>query len=124
VVIGSAVLYELGILTGDIDDVDIVLLKSKIWEEFARTYKVIDVLYGKAVRLGRAFPNPWSIEFLDCIGPPEFNYMTKEGIVSGGINFITLENLIEYKRLLNRKKDKFDIELIEIYLQQRRCSIS
>lgn len=57
------------------------------------------------------------------MGPSEFRYMTKEGIVSDGINFITLENLLKYKKLLNRPKDQKHIELIEKYLQQRRCKI-
>ena len=95
-----------------------MILNHRIWEKLAKTYKVIDVLYGKSIRLYRDSPNPRSIEFLDCIGPPEFNYMTKGSIVSG-INFITLENLIKYKELLNRPQDKIHIKLIKKYLQQK-----
>lgn len=122
-VIGSAVLHELGLINEDLDDIDITILKPEIWERFTSTYKTCDVTFGKAVRIGRAFPNPWIVEFFGSVGPSEFNYMTKEGIVSGGINFITLENLLTYKKLLNRSKDQKHIEIIEKYLQQRRCKI-
>lgn len=118
-IIGSAILYELNIIKNDfIDDIDIVLLDPLLWEKFSRQYTVSEVLYGKAVVLGGYFPYSCKIEFLNSIGPEKFNYMTKEGILSNGINFITLENLIIYKKLLNRQKDHIHIELIENYLRK------
>ena len=103
-----------------INDVDIVLLDPALWEKFSQQYKVIDVPYGKAIRLGRAFPNPWKIEFLNCIGPEKFQYMIREGIVSNGINFITLENLITFKELFDRPEDRIHIELIKKYLLMQK----
>jgi hypothetical protein len=118
-IIGSAILYELNIIKDDfIDDIDIVLLDPLLWEKFSRQYTISEVPYGKAVVIVLSFPNPWKIEFLNSIGPEKFNYMTKEGIVSNGINFITLENLIIYKKLFNRPKDHIHIELIENYLRK------
>jgi hypothetical protein len=74
-VIGSAILHELGLINKDLDDVDIVVLKPELWKRLTEIYKTSSVTYGEAVRIGRAFPNPWIVEFFGSIGPPEFDYM-------------------------------------------------
>ncbi len=119
IIIGSAILYELGILNDIIRDIDIVIDPIS-WEKLSQDHKVINVRYGKSVIVKI---ETIEVEFLNCVGPPEFLFTTKEWVVSNGVRFITLENLITFYRLLDRPKDHIRIKLIENYLLQRRCKI-
>ncbi len=132
-IIGSAVLYELNIIKSDIiNDIDIVLLDN-LWEKLSQKYKaktIVDycyihnVRYGKSINFRMTFnKNLYKIEFLDCIGPEKFDFMTKEVIISNGIYFITLENLITFKELLDRPKDHVHIELIKKYLTDKKGGV-
>lgn len=119
-IIGSAILYELNIITDSvIRDIDIVIDQPS-WEKLSQQYKdkVVDVRYGKSIIIKNEI---LEIEFLNRVGPEEFLFTTEKWIISNGIKFITLENLIAFYQLLNRPKDHVRIELIKKYLQQRRC---
>lgn len=109
-IIGSAILYELNIINDDIiRDIDIVI-DPLSWEKLSQQHRVINVRYGKSIIVKN---ENIEVEFLNCIGPPEFLFATKEWIMSNGVRFIILENLITFYRLLDRPKDHIRIKLIE-----------
>ncbi len=116
VVLGSGILSALGIR--DAEDIDLLVrpqlfekLKNEGWQ-----YEVIEI-EGKPRDMlskgnAQVFKDFW---WKDKILSPE------EGIAKAqtikGINFISLQILLKYKKSSNREKDAKDVVLIEEYLK-------
>ena len=62
--------------------------------------------------------NNINVHYIDDIINFSYDFFTTDCIIKNGIPVQKIEDLIELKRLLNRDKDKKDIELILSFLQK------
>lgn len=97
----------------DSHDVDIIV-SEKIWDKyknnpewksikFVRDNKVIEVLENNNIEIGKSWgPGKWNIQKL-----------IDENDIIDGMPFVKLDEVLKWKKLSNRNKDKKDIEILE-----------
>lgn len=113
-VFGSGPMMARGLTTSH--DLD-VIARGAAWERAAALGLGQKGIYGgDKIELAEGL-----IEVFDAWGPGEWD--TDELIdtadVIGGVRYVTLENVLRWKRLMNRPKDAGHIRLIEAYLAAR-----
>lgn len=115
-IFGSGVMFALGIRElSEIHDLDVVVTKEG-WE--------------KVKNLGKPFYDPgWKcnwlklldskIELSDGWGPGEWNVdeLVSTAIVSDGISFVNIENVVKWKKRMDREKDREHVKMIKEYLR-------
>lgn len=91
-------------------DIDI-LVKPDLWSSLTGMYETKEGKNGLYIQIGR-------IEIWDQWKPwfDDIGYMIDKADIIDGIPFIRLEDMLEGKKRMNRKKDQEDIRLIEDYL--------
>lgn len=107
-IFGSGPLAIRGIKeSGDLD----IIVKPELWNNLAKKYKIEkfkDDPKRQFIKIGKIeiFPSwlPWFKNINELIDSAEF---------IGGLPYVKLEYVIEWKKGFNREKDKKDIELIE-----------
>lgn len=125
---GSSILYELNILSGSPNDLDINIMNNKTWNNLKLNFNTMGSGNTEKIFLTNSQIN---MPFKEVeIYTPIFNIIsdkdkiikkwTDEKILANGLYFISLENLLEFKKSRNYLKDKNHIELIEKYLQKNK----
>jgi predicted nucleotidyltransferase len=120
VVGGSGVLEALGIRkVGDLD----VLVSKGLFESFAQAgMKEDETFFNKYGR--RTIKISESVEIYNDFVAGKYRFEPEElierAVMIEGVPFISVEDLLMYKRELNREKDFKDIELIEKYLTSKK----
>ncbi len=113
---GSGILDALAIR--DAEDIDLVVsesifenLRSSGWQEDREFLK----------KYGRRCLKMGNIEVYDNFNIGDYNLSLADipfkTLSIRGVTFMSLEELLKFKRILNREKDQRDIELIENYLK-------
>jgi hypothetical protein len=115
-VFGSGAMFAHGIKK-DVHDVDLIL-RGKAWEEVQKLGPVEETKskFGKVVTLFDG-----EIEAFDSwfpVGVWDIDNLIDTAGVIDGIRFVTLENVLKWKKMRNAPKDAEHIRLIEEYLKK------
>ncbi|OIO19848.1 MAG: hypothetical protein COY69_00565 [Candidatus Magasanikbacteria bacterium CG_4_10_14_0_8_um_filter_32_14] len=91
-------------------DIDIVVL-SDLYNKFAKDYQIND--YNGNITIG-------NIEICKSCEPltETIEKLIETADVIDGFPFVSLEYILQFKKILNREKDKRDVKLIEDYLSK------
>lgn len=108
-VVGSAILYQLGILEGDCT-IDIEL-STNAWNDLLSLFSLLHSEVPNFVRSQEC-------RFYKSTGPKI------SALVIEGIEFISIEELLRIKKVTNRPKDCFHIRKIEEYIQNNQLQAS
>lgn len=109
---------------------------APMWAHGLKELNDLDILarglsWSVAMATGKVFPTQWNyevkvvfesggIEIFNRWGPGEnwdTNSLIDTATIIDGIPFVTLENVLEYKRIKRRGKDLSDIQKIEDFLK-------
>ena len=114
-VFGSGPLWVRGIRQGK--DIDI-LARGKAWQkaveggahDFTKTTNKLKCVFadGKIEVFDHWYPGEWNV-----------NELIDTADIVGGVRFVKLEHVLEWKRRMAREKDLEDIKLTEEYLKTR-----
>lgn len=126
IVAGSGILQALGIR----ESRDLDILVRKIWlDEFAQKCKKCQKLREpeKAYQLGRHDDGTRAIfvgeiELMDDWFGEDFDAILPLTVKINGVNFLPLDKVLAYKKMLARPKDLGDIARIEEYLRQKKSA--
>lgn len=97
----------------EINDLDIIV-KPDLWEELKRKYPIEDEEKG-LIKIGNIeVYKKWGNWFKDI------RQFIDEADIIQGFRFVKLERVLQWKKAMNREKDKKDIQLINNYLNDKR----
>ncbi|MBU4284949.1 hypothetical protein KKF60_00065 [Patescibacteria group bacterium] len=114
-IFGSGPMGIIGIR--EIEDLDVIVAED-IFNDFS---KRPDFELGKK-ESGIEYLEKNGIEFYKNWHPGDWdiNKLIQEAEIIDDLPFVKLEEVLKWKKLYNREKDKKDIELIENYLSQKQ----
>lgn len=115
-VFGSGPIAVRGLLQRKINDLDLIVTKA-LWKKLSSQYPVQpDRKFGnKKIDLNEGI-EIW--ENFIFYKPEEIERMIREADIIGGLRYVKLEEVISFKKFLNRPKDQRDIKAIENYLKK------
>lgn len=115
-VFGSGPIFAHGIkdLGHDLD----VIARGKAWRQACALASPIYAIWGNGLVV-KLFNG--EIEIFDIWGPGDWdvNDLIDTAEIIEGIRFVTLENVVKWKRLMGREKDRIHIKMIEDHLNGR-----
>ena len=104
----------------DSNDIDIIVSK-KIWDKyksnpkwklitFVRDNKTIEILENNNIEIGTSWdPGIWDI-----------NKLISESEIIDGLSFVRLKEVLRWKKISNRDKDKKDIEILKNLIKKNK----
>lgn len=105
-------------------DIDIVVTREFFEKCKANGWEVVPWTYPE--KIGQIYLKQNNVELYLDVNCGDFNPTTEELIkradIFEGIPFITLEDMLKFKKAYNREKHRKDIEITEMYLRKQKLS--